>query len=169
MRVSRQHCTMMQAQSRAYGACLATAVGWSEESQSAPTLSSRKLQLCYCGRVPWLLWRRAQEPCATGPAPRQAARPACAQASWVKMGPERAARLLACGANDMGGSLMNESITRAAGAPEHAAAVQGLGPALAGSCNAIMQPYMPCTPWLAGLCGLHIQQPGGYVWACLKD
>ncbi len=85
------------------------------------------------------------------------------------MGPERAARLLACGANDMGGSLMNESITRAAGAPEHAAAVQGLGPALAGSCNAIMQPYMPCTPWLAGLCGLHIQQPGGYVWACLKD
>ncbi|KAK9832553.1 hypothetical protein WJX81_008558 [Elliptochloris bilobata] len=38
------------------------------------------------------------------------------QASWVKMGPERAAQLLACGANDMGGSLMNESITRAAGA-----------------------------------------------------
>lgn len=38
------------------------------------------------------------------------------QASWVKMGPEHAAELLAAGANDMGGVLMNESITRAAGA-----------------------------------------------------
>ena len=38
------------------------------------------------------------------------------QASWVKMGPERAAALLASGCNDMGGSIMNESITRAAGA-----------------------------------------------------
>jgi 2-iminoacetate synthase ThiH len=32
------------------------------------------------------------------------------------MGPERAAALLASGCNDMGGSIMNESITRAAGA-----------------------------------------------------
>jgi FO synthase len=38
------------------------------------------------------------------------------QASWVKMGPHLAAGLLSAGANDMGGSLMNESITRAAGA-----------------------------------------------------
>ncbi|KAJ9512994.1 hypothetical protein QJQ45_029203 [Haematococcus lacustris] len=38
------------------------------------------------------------------------------QASWVKMGPERAGQLLSAGCNDMGGSLMNESITRAAGA-----------------------------------------------------
>jgi FO synthase len=38
------------------------------------------------------------------------------QASWVKMSPNRAARLLAAGCNDMGGVLMNESITRAAGA-----------------------------------------------------
>jgi FO synthase len=38
------------------------------------------------------------------------------QASWVKMGPEMAAQLLRSGCNDMGGSLMNESITRAAGA-----------------------------------------------------
>ncbi|GBF97862.1 hypothetical protein Rsub_11212 [Raphidocelis subcapitata] len=38
------------------------------------------------------------------------------QASWVKMGPERAAALLAAGCNDMGGSLMSESITKAAGA-----------------------------------------------------
>jgi FO synthase len=34
----------------------------------------------------------------------------------VKMGPERAAALLAAGCNDMGGVLMSESITRAAGA-----------------------------------------------------
>jgi len=38
------------------------------------------------------------------------------QASWVKMGPEGAAACLAAGANDVGGVLMNESITRAAGA-----------------------------------------------------
>ena len=37
------------------------------------------------------------------------------QASWVKMGPERAGRLLSAGCNDMGGVLMNESITKAAG------------------------------------------------------
>ncbi len=38
------------------------------------------------------------------------------QASWVKMGPEGAAGLLSSGVNDLGGTLMNESITRAAGA-----------------------------------------------------
>lgn len=38
------------------------------------------------------------------------------QTSWVKMGPEGAAACLGAGANDMGGTLMNESITRAAGA-----------------------------------------------------
>jgi FO synthase len=37
------------------------------------------------------------------------------QASWVKMGPEGAAKCLQAGANDLGGTLMNESITRAAG------------------------------------------------------
>jgi 2-iminoacetate synthase ThiH len=37
------------------------------------------------------------------------------QASWVKMGPELAGRLLEVGCNDLGGTLMNESITRAAG------------------------------------------------------
>ena len=40
------------------------------------------------------------------------------QASWVKMGREGVAACLNAGANDVGGSLMNESITRAAGA-EH--------------------------------------------------
>ncbi len=38
------------------------------------------------------------------------------QTSWVKMGPEGAAVCLNSGADDMGGTLMNESITRAAGA-----------------------------------------------------
>lgn len=38
------------------------------------------------------------------------------QASWVKLGPEGAAACLQAGANDVGGTLMNESITRAAGA-----------------------------------------------------
>jgi FO synthase len=37
------------------------------------------------------------------------------QTSWVKMGPQAAALCLQAGANDLGGTLMNESITRAAG------------------------------------------------------
>jgi FO synthase len=47
------------------------------------------------------------------------------QASWVKLGPDWAQRCLAAGANDLGGTLMNESISRAAGAAygqEHAPA-----------------------------------------------
>ncbi|MEM6775916.1 MAG: 5-amino-6-(D-ribitylamino)uracil--L-tyrosine 4-hydroxyphenyl transferase CofH, partial [Pseudomonadota bacterium] len=38
------------------------------------------------------------------------------QTSWVKMGRERAIDCLNAGANDLGGTLLNESITRAAGA-----------------------------------------------------
>ncbi len=38
------------------------------------------------------------------------------QTSWVKMGPKGAQACLNAGANDLGGTLMNESITRAAGA-----------------------------------------------------
>jgi FO synthase len=37
------------------------------------------------------------------------------QTSWVKMGPQGAAVCLQAGANDLGGTLMNESISRAAG------------------------------------------------------
>jgi FO synthase len=37
------------------------------------------------------------------------------QTSWVKMGPQGAAACLRAGANDLGGTLMNESISRAAG------------------------------------------------------
>ena len=38
------------------------------------------------------------------------------QTSWVKMGPQGAKACLEAGANDLGGTLMNESISRAAGA-----------------------------------------------------
>jgi 7,8-didemethyl-8-hydroxy-5-deazariboflavin synthase CofH subunit len=38
------------------------------------------------------------------------------QVSWVKEGLREAQRLLSCGANDLGGTLMNESISTAAGA-----------------------------------------------------
>ncbi|MGZ5127425.1 MAG: 5-amino-6-(D-ribitylamino)uracil--L-tyrosine 4-hydroxyphenyl transferase CofH, partial [Burkholderiales bacterium] len=38
------------------------------------------------------------------------------QASWVKMGPEGVKACLSAGVNDLGGTLMNESISRAAGA-----------------------------------------------------
>ncbi|MEM7045018.1 MAG: 5-amino-6-(D-ribitylamino)uracil--L-tyrosine 4-hydroxyphenyl transferase CofH [Pseudomonadota bacterium] len=38
------------------------------------------------------------------------------QVSWVKLGPAMAVRMLQTGANDLGGTLMNESISRAAGA-----------------------------------------------------
>ena len=38
------------------------------------------------------------------------------QASWVKLGLEGGGRLLAAGCNDIGGTLMNESISRASGA-----------------------------------------------------
>jgi len=37
------------------------------------------------------------------------------QTSWVKLGPDGAAACLRAGANDLGGTLMNESISRAAG------------------------------------------------------
>ena len=37
------------------------------------------------------------------------------QASWVKLGPEGARAALAAGANDLGGTLTNESISKAAG------------------------------------------------------
>ena len=38
------------------------------------------------------------------------------QASWVKLGRVGAIEMLSAGANDLGGVLINESITRAAGA-----------------------------------------------------
>jgi len=38
------------------------------------------------------------------------------QVSWVKMGRAGAAQVLQAGANDLGGTLMDENISRAAGA-----------------------------------------------------
>jgi FO synthase len=38
------------------------------------------------------------------------------QASWVKLGQDGARQLLAAGVNDLGGTLMDENISRAAGA-----------------------------------------------------
>jgi FO synthase len=38
------------------------------------------------------------------------------QVSWVKMGAEGARQALRAGANDLGGTLMDENISRAAGA-----------------------------------------------------
>jgi len=53
------------------------------------------------------------------------------QTSWVKMGKDGAALCLRAGANDLGGTLMNESITRAAGGVNgqmlNAAAMQTIG------------------------------------------
>jgi FO synthase len=40
------------------------------------------------------------------------------QVSWVKLGVEGSRRILQAGANDVGGTLMDENISRAAGA-EH--------------------------------------------------
>jgi FO synthase subunit 2 len=45
------------------------------------------------------------------------------QSSWVKEGPKLAQYLLAAGANDVGGTLMNESISTSAGA-QHGQLVQ---------------------------------------------
>jgi FO synthase len=47
------------------------------------------------------------------------------QCSWVKLGPDGVAAALRAGVNDLGGTLMNESISRAAGASHG----QELGPA----------------------------------------
>lgn len=65
------------------------------------------------------------------------------QTSWVKMGREGALSCLEAGANDLGGTLMNESITRAAGA-DHGQEwpVAGMEQALSAMGR---QPYMRTT------------------------
>src|SRR5262249_11816484 len=42
--------------------------------------------------------------------------PSFIQASWVKLGPDGVRHCLSAGVNDLGGTLMDESISRAAGA-----------------------------------------------------
>lgn len=55
------------------------------------------------------------------------------QASWVKLGVEGAAHMLGAGVNDLGGVLMNESISRAAGAAHGQELTAAAMTALAGS------------------------------------
>jgi FO synthase len=47
------------------------------------------------------------------------------QASWVKIGTHGAAQLLQSGCNDLGGTLMDENISRAAGANHGQAMTEG--------------------------------------------
>jgi FO synthase len=56
------------------------------------------------------------------------------QVSWVKMGPQNARRCLEAGANDLGGTLMNESISRAAGAAHGQELDPGAMAAVAAGC-----------------------------------
>jgi FO synthase len=62
------------------------------------------------------------------------------QASWVKLGLDGAATCLSAGANDLGGVLMNESISRAAGASHgQEASAAAFSRALAGSGRSLRQ------------------------------
>jgi FO synthase len=47
------------------------------------------------------------------------------QVSWVKIGTSGAAQLLQAGCNDLGGTLMDENISRAAGANHGQAMTEG--------------------------------------------
>ena len=75
----------------------------------------RRRSICRAARAAAPTWREAVLMHAVA---RLALHPLITniQTSWVKMGREGAAACLAAGANDLGGTLMNESITRAAGA-----------------------------------------------------
>ena len=61
--------------------------------------------------------RRSARRCSSTRSRRLALHPLITniQASWVKLGPEGVRQALAAGVNDLGGTLMNESISRAAG------------------------------------------------------
>ena len=59
------------------------------------------------------------------------------QASWVKLGPDGVRQLLRAGVNDLGGTLMNESISRAAGT-QHG---QELPPDRDGSADPVRRPH----------------------------
>ena len=82
---------------------------------------------CRCRSCTWR--RRSTCAAARGPGRRWARRCSCTrsagsrctrgstnvQVSWVKAGPQGAVEALRAGVNDLGGTLMNESISRAAG------------------------------------------------------
>ena len=83
------------------------------------------------------------------------------QASWVKLGHQGAIEMLSAGANDLGGVLINESITRAAGAAHGQmwsgkpmrAAVSGCGrhPQQRNTCYEPVEVSMPGSPALIPL------------------
>nr|WP_155522722.1 5-amino-6-(D-ribitylamino)uracil--L-tyrosine 4-hydroxyphenyl transferase CofH [Salisediminibacterium selenitireducens] len=77
------------------------------------------------------------------------------QLSWVKLGPERGSELLHAGANDFGGTLMEENISKQAGskfgeylsAEEIAAYIQKAGktPAIRDTLYTAISPYEPAS------------------------
>jgi FO synthase len=79
------------------------------------------------------------------------------QASWVKLGGDGVVAALRAGANDLGGTLMDESITRAAGGkngqlcdPEHMAELAALAGRHARQRTTLYQPVERTTLALAG-------------------
>jgi FO synthase len=79
------------------------------------------------------------------------------QTSWVKMGVEGAAFCLRSGANDLGGTLMNESITRAAGGVNG----QELGPErIAAVADTIGRPVRPRTTFYEVAYPIAARDPG---------
>jgi FO synthase len=102
------------------------------------------------------------------------------QVSWVKLGPDAAAACLNAGANDMGGTLMNESISRAAGTlhgqemspermdaliescgriPEQRTTLYGRPTAERMECSYDAQPLAVADP-TAGIINLQVASPG---------
>ena len=67
------------------------------------------------------------------------------QASWVKIGLEGARQLLVAGCNDLGGTLMDENISRAAGASHgqqmHEADFRDLGRRRSGGPSSSARPF----------------------------
>jgi FO synthase len=102
------------------------------------------------------------------------------QVSWVKLGPDAAAACLNAGANDMGGTLMNESISRAAGTqhgqemspermdaliescgriPEQRTTLYGRPTAERMECSYDARPLVAANP-SAGIINLQVASPG---------
>src|SRR5205085_7309754 len=61
------------------------------------------------------------------------------QVSWVKLGADGVRACLSAGANDLGGTLMNESISRAAGTQHGQELLPAAMDALIASCGRIAQ------------------------------
>ena len=68
------------------------------------------------------------------------------QVSWVKLGPQGCARLLRAGANDLGGTLMEETISRMAGS-EHGSAMTPEVAGHRGLGRAHRRERTTCTAW----------------------